>query len=311
MTLPTLPTPDNDIGSGQHVQMVRIERIRILNPRVRDRRHFEEIVDNIAKIGLKRPITVSRRKGPDPGGAEFDLVCGQGRLEAFVELGQTEIPAIVIDADEPDCLVMSLVENCARRQHRAVDLLQEVGTLRKRGYDDTQIATKIGVTSTWVGMIAGLIEKGEARLLAAVEAGTLPISLAVEIAKADDDGVQRALTQAYTEKKLKGRKLVAVRRLIEQRQRRGKHIYENRFGQRNGARRPATSEAMVRIYRQEVDRQKLLIRKAEVTSSRLLFAVEALRSLRTDDHFVTLLRAEGLSTMPAFLEERLHERAHA
>ena len=44
-------------------------------------------------------------------GEVYDLVCGQGRLEAFVALGQNEIPAIVIEASEEDCYVMSLVEN--------------------------------------------------------------------------------------------------------------------------------------------------------------------------------------------------------
>ena len=51
---------------------------------------------------------------------------------------------------------MSLVENCARRQHRAIDLMQEVGALRKRGYNDREIAGKIGVTPEYVNMIAGL-----------------------------------------------------------------------------------------------------------------------------------------------------------
>ena len=45
----------------------------------------------------------------------YDLVCGEGRLEAFRMLDETEIPAVVIDAAEADCLVMSLVENLARR----------------------------------------------------------------------------------------------------------------------------------------------------------------------------------------------------
>src|SRR3546814_11446743 len=60
---------------------------------------------------------------------------------------------VVVDAAEEDCLVMSLVENCARRQHRAIDLLQEVGRLRKSGYNDAQIARKIGVTPQWVNKI--------------------------------------------------------------------------------------------------------------------------------------------------------------
>src|SRR5215207_56453 len=146
-------------------------------------------------------------------------------------------------------------------------------------------------------MIAVLLEKGEQRLVTAVETGLLPISLAVEIARSDDQGVQRALTQAYAERKLRGRKLVAVRRLLEQRQRRGRHVYENPFRARDGVKRPLTSEAMVRVYRQEADRQKVMIKKAEITQNRLLFVIEAIRALRAEESFVNLLRAEGLDTM--------------
>ena len=35
-------------------------------------------------------------------GKEYDLVCGQGRLEAYIANNQTEIPAIIIDADEEE-----------------------------------------------------------------------------------------------------------------------------------------------------------------------------------------------------------------
>ena len=97
----------------QQIEMIPISRITVLNPRSRNKRQHREIVNNIEAIGLKRPITVSRRQGP--GGPRYDLVCGQGRLEAFQMLGQTEIPAVVIEAAEDECLVMSLVENIARR----------------------------------------------------------------------------------------------------------------------------------------------------------------------------------------------------
>ena len=200
---------------------------------------------------------------------------------------------------------MSLVENCARRQHRAIDLIQEVGTLRSRGYDDRQIAEKIGVTPEYVKMIATLLERGEQRLITAVENGLIPLNLAIEIARSDDEGAQQALTQAYSEKKLRGKKLVAVRRLLEQRQRRGRHLAQSR---RDGPRRPLTSESLVRVYRQEADRQKLIIKKAEITQSRLLFVVEAIRTLRADDNFVNLLRAEGLDSMPEYLKECLEMR---
>jgi ParB family chromosome partitioning protein len=286
------------------IRTIPIAEIRFLNPRVRNRRNFQEIVQSIAKVGLKRPITVSPRK-TEADSANYDLVCGQGRIEAFIQLGQTEIPAIVIEAEESDCLVMSLVENCARRQHRAIDLLQDIGTLRGRGYNDHEIAVKIGVSSDYIRMIGTLFEKGEERLVAAVEAGILPINMAIEIAKSSDEDVQHALTQAYTEKKLRGKKLVAVRRIIEQRRRSGKQMHDSRFGRRDGSKRPLTGESIIRVYREEAAKQKLLVKKAEVTQSRLLFIVEAIRELRDDENFANLLRAESLDSMPAFLEQRI------
>ena len=80
---------DNDA-----VEMIPIERITVINPRVRNKKIFKEIVSNIAEIGLKRPITVTRRD--DENGPRYALVCGQGRLEAYQALGQHEIPALVV-----------------------------------------------------------------------------------------------------------------------------------------------------------------------------------------------------------------------
>ena len=70
---------------AQRVEMIPISRVTVVNPRVRNKANFKEIVDNIAKIGLKRPITVTRRAEAD--GPFYDLVCGQGRLEAYIASG--------------------------------------------------------------------------------------------------------------------------------------------------------------------------------------------------------------------------------
>lgn len=290
-------TPDGD--HSKEITLVPIDRIRILNPRVRNPRTFADMVENIAKIGLKRPITVNRRKETLP--QEYDLVCGQGRLEAFIQLKQKAIPAMVIDADETDCLVMSLVENCARRQHRPIDLMREISTLRERGYNDRQIGNKIGVSHDYVGMIASLLERGEERLVTAVETGLIPLNLAIDICKTDAEGAQRALMDAYTQKKLRGKKLAAARRMIEQRELRGKKMHPKQYGRDGGYRRPVTSESLVRAYQKEADRQKLLIKKAELTQGRLLFICQAFQTLMKDDYFLTLLRAEGLDTMPSYL----------
>ena len=45
--------------------MIPIERITVVNPRARNKKIFKEIISNIAEIGLKKPITVTRRDEPD------------------------------------------------------------------------------------------------------------------------------------------------------------------------------------------------------------------------------------------------------
>ena len=109
--------------------MIPIDQINVLNPRSRNKIVFQSIVSNISNLGLKRPITVARRAEPADG-KSYDLVCGQGRLEAFIALGQTEIPAIVKEASKEECFLMSLVENVARRQIRPVELLREISNLK-------------------------------------------------------------------------------------------------------------------------------------------------------------------------------------
>jgi ParB family chromosome partitioning protein len=281
------------------VEMVPIDRISVINPRVRNKKVFREIVDNIAELGLKKPITVARRQGPD--GPRYDLVCGQGRLEAFKSLGQKEIPALVVDAENEECLVMSLVENLARRQHRAIDLLHDIEGLKRRGYAEDEIAQKTALSPEYVHGVIKLLEQGEHRLLRAVEAGHIPVTVAVDIATTEDSQVQAALQQAYENKLLRGRRLTLAKRLIEQRRRRGK-------GLRNGTRAESgtlSSAALIRAYREEADKQRLLVKKAEACRERLIFIVQALRALFAEDGFVNLLRAEGLDTVPKRLAERM------
>ena len=111
----------------REVQLIPVSAIRTANPRARSRKIHRQIIDSIAAVGLKRPITVTRK------GAVYELVCGQGRLEAYRELGQKEIPAFVIDSDGENALLMSLVENIARRKHQGIDLLHDIQGMQQRG----------------------------------------------------------------------------------------------------------------------------------------------------------------------------------
>lgn len=289
------------------VEMVPIEHVSVLNPRTRNRKQHREIVENIDTIGLKRPITVRRKPGPN-GEDRYEAVCGEGRLDAFRMLGQSTVPVVIVSGSEADCLVMSLVENVARRSHRPIDLMQEIGSLRARGYTDAEVADRVGVTSSWVNMVGTLIDKGEERLVAAVESGLIPISLAVDIARATDGDVQRVLTDAYAEGRIKGKSVAAIRRVLDQRSRRNKSVPDSGFG-RGPARRALTADELMRIYQRETEKHRLLVKKAEFAQDRLLFVVEALRQLLEDENFVNVLEAEGLSTLPRPIHDRLAGRA--
>lgn len=126
----------------------------------------------------------------------------------------------------------------------------------------------------------------------------------MEIARAKDGDVQKALAEAYERKTIPGNQILAIRRIVEQRNLTGKTVHSIALG-KQGPKKKITATALVRAYRKETERQKLLVKKATLAQSRLLFVVNALRRLLEDDHFVTLLRAEQVSTMPRPLAERL------
>lgn len=281
------------------IRMVPVDAITVINPRLRNKRIFQELVTSIAHLGLKKPITVSQR----PGRSRYDLVCGQGRLEAFIALGQPLIPAIVVDAAEEDCFVMSLVENLARRQHTPLELVRAIGALRERGYSHSEIAAKVDFSAEYVYAICFLLENGEEKLINAVERGVIPHTIAMEIARAKEGEVQQALAQAYEEKAIPGNQVLAIRQIIEQRNTSGKGMHSR--GLRDRKRTPVTSEALIRAYQKETERQKLLVKRASLARSRLMFASNALRRLLEDDHFVALMRAEGIQSVPRALAERM------
>jgi ParB family chromosome partitioning protein len=294
--------PDAASADGRKVDLIPLANVQVLNPRSRNKKQHQEIIDSIKAVGLKRPITV--RRGVSSGEDRFELICGQGRLEAFVELGQDHIPAFVVEADEDESLVMSLVENIARRQHRPIDLMAEVGALHTRGYSDSDIAQKIGMSANWVYMVVSLLERGEQRLVAAVETGLIPISLAIEISRAQSSESQRLLLEAFETGKIRGKKVGQVRRLLDQRMKRHKGVSDTGFSRKNPAKRLSATDLM-RLYESETQRQRILVKKSDFTQARLLFLVVALKDILSDEGFCAHLKAEGLSKLPKVLASRI------
>jgi ParB family transcriptional regulator, chromosome partitioning protein len=281
------------IENPRDVVLISISEIVVLNPRARNKKVFSELVTSIAQLGLKKPITVSKRKE----GKGYNLVCGQGRMEAFAELGQETVPAIIIDSNPEDSLIMSLVENLARRQHSPLELIKEIGALRKLDYSYSEIAAKTDFSTEYVQAICFLLDHGEEKLLTGVERGIIPPSIALEIVRIKDSEVQEALTDAYERKLLPGNQIVAIRKIIENRDLLGKTMSHGRT-QKGRAGQRLSAAALVRAYKKESDRQRAFVRNATLTRNRVVFIIGALKRLLDDEHFVTLLRAEQLATMP-------------
>jgi ParB family chromosome partitioning protein len=198
---------------------------------------------------------------------------------------------------------MSLAENIARRQYRPLELLAGIEQMRDQGYDKKAIAQKTGLTVEYVQGILLLLKNGEERLLVAVEKGRIPLNAALTIVGAGDDdkAVQAALQDAYESGKLRGKQLLQARKVIERRQSLGRSVARGTPRKRESV----TTSSLIRTYQKEVDRQRQMVKKAEFAQQRLLFVVSALRELLADENFTTLLRAEGLDSLPKYLAERV------
>jgi ParB family chromosome partitioning protein len=279
----------------ERIELIPIAEINIPNPRSRNKLQFQSIVVNIDSVGLKKPITVSRRELA-PDGTRYDLVCGQGRLEALSALGEQLIPAIITEASREQQYLMSLVENIARKPPSNLELLREIRALKARGYKTPEIAAKLGLARPYIVGITKLLENGEESLIAAVEARRLPISVAMTISSGSSEEVQKALTEAYENGDLRGSKLAAARRIIEQRE--AKKSNAKTAGK---TRETLSANTLVQTYRRHAESNRALLKKAAVTNERLTILTSIIRRLFSDEHFVTLLRAESLLTMPEYL----------
>jgi len=281
------------------IALISIEDIHILNPRVRNQIIAEEIRQNIRSIGLKRPITVAPRKDAK-NGKKYDLVCGQGRIEAFIAAGETEIPAIIREVSEEDAHIMSLVENIARRNNSALELLQSIKYLKGQGYADDAIAAKTNLGRDYIRGIIRLLEEGEEYLVNAVEKGRIPLYQALNIAAEDDAAVQTALTEAYESGALTGKKLVVVQKIISRRKHYGKGISAPPREKAN-----LSAEDLIAAYENGAREKKRLLAQSNYIKDRLDYTAMALRQLLNDVHFTNQLKAVGMNEIPLHVTDLL------
>jgi ParB family chromosome partitioning protein len=149
-----------------------------------------------------------------------------------------------------------------------------------------------------------LFDKGEERLLHSVRKGEIPIHTAAVIAEFQGQPMQEAIMRIQSEQKLSANSLKRLRNLITARK---------AFGPKSSGSRTSrtglTADSIVRAVKREQERQRETLKKAQLCEKRLVFVVNAMKKLFSDDYFITILRAEGLSDLPRFLADSINGEA--
>ena len=135
---------------------------------------FRELVSSVREHGVLEPITVRHREDGD----YFQIITGERRYHAALEVGLTEVPAIVRDIDDTTKAIHQLVENLQREDMNPVE---EAAAFRRylaaTGQSQDQLAARIGKSKTYVSQILAIDEqltRQEKTHLARVSPAKLP-----------------------------------------------------------------------------------------------------------------------------------------
>lgn len=142
------------------VKMLHVEHISP-NPR-QPRKHFDEgdlqlLAASIQKHGLIQPITV--RKVPDNPSTPYELIAGERRLRAVQSLGEAEIPARVLEADNMYSATLALIENTHRADLNVIELAQAYqDMIEEYGWSQQQLSEHVSSTRQQVGHILSMLK---------------------------------------------------------------------------------------------------------------------------------------------------------
>jgi ParB family chromosome partitioning protein len=176
-------------SSGTDMQSLPIEQI-VPNP-FQPRREFgkEELAElsrSIKENGLLQPIVV--RPSPSLEGDRYELVAGERRLRAVIDLGWSEIPVVIRDVDDPTLLVLALVENI---QRQALNPLEEAEGFQRLGNEfgltQEQIAEAVGRDRSTVANVMRLLRLPPT-IRRFVETGKLSMGHARALLSIEDPG---------------------------------------------------------------------------------------------------------------------------
>lgn len=161
---------DSDYTSGDSITSVRINDVEPNREQPRkqfSQEELEALSDSIVKYGVISPITVRRV------GERFVIIAGERRWRAARMAGLSEIPVIIISADDKKAAEIALVENIQRSDLNPVEEAQAYAALIDQyGLTQEEVAEQIGKSRSSVTNSLRLLDLPDA-VLSMLAAGKL------------------------------------------------------------------------------------------------------------------------------------------
>ena len=271
-------------------RLIPVDQIEVVNSRNREKQQFQENVRSINEVGLYKPIMVNKRNLPSTG--KYELICGQGRLMAHIQLEKTHLAADIVDIDEGQAHLMTLGENIARTPPETIEFARVLKEMHDYGMDWQELTAITGRGEKNVRGYVRLIEQGEERLVKGVEERVFPLSFALSVAQSPERSIQHLLMDAFDSGIVNCLNLPRVRRIIEDRLQKGKAL---------NSRGPSTPYTVSKLRRDisKITREKeAFVYEAGQRENRLMRILVALQRFQKDPTFMGLLQAAELAEGP-------------
>lgn len=200
---------DNTVEEAENTG-VRTLRISLIDPKSdQPRKNFDgealsQLADSIAANGILQPILVRET------GDRYTIIAGERRYRAARLAGLTEIPALVLEADDESAAKYALIENLQRED---LNPYEEAAAIRKLMYEfslsQEQVASSIGRSRSAVANALRLLDLPEEAVAHLID-GTLSAGHARTLLGLIDRGQIGALAEKCVSQGLSVRELESL-----------------------------------------------------------------------------------------------------
>jgi ParB family chromosome partitioning protein len=114
---------------------------------------LSELMASIAEKGVIEPLVVRQR------GNRYQIVAGERRYQAAVQLGLRELPVVIREVDDNEMVEVALVENIQRKDLGPFEEAEALASLTDRcGYTHEDLAKRLGKSRTSITESLSLAE---------------------------------------------------------------------------------------------------------------------------------------------------------